>query len=808
MSAAACMCVRVQLSGGRQLQALGLQAAGSSAAGVRAHHALTEACHGVSGSGCAEAAGAARARMHAGAWPHALLGLGLAAPTGVYPPAAARWHSSSSSRQVAGPAGPSGRTTDRGFLDFVDGGRTNAERGSSNTDAAAGLEDGKDGGPRPRGGVGAAVRRPRGHRPWVAGEGAKLPNWLHILIRKREVRDAVERVTRPPPPRARHQGCGRRLPPAPAELTSHIMGARGVRELSELVERHSPGGEFATRPLSHVHVTALYRQGAWLVSQRWRSRSAEHADGGGGSGGHGAADAVGGGGGSGGRAEWDTAVEALAERLATRLFQVLDKMDMRGVAQVVWSMGKMRLRLDPVLRDALQTHLATAVVVPLPDALPSTASSNATAASDSGGRQRGERRARVPRVATATPSELVDLVVGLSWLRVRLTSTEPPRHARDAAAGGHAREPAGWQPLLSAVASAAHARALGTPRLPVLLPALARAHVHASTDARVVDALACAFLDCLPQLASWADARDLSQDSPGHKHDSPNHTRHSHDRHGRHDSSTEDHLTRLLAGAPSETGTGTGAEKAHDMVPVQPSGSTGGPDPLRALAACVSGLAGMGVASPRVAAAAAGAVRQCLLEQQEQQEQQQREQQKQRGQQPEQQQHQHEGSGSSDSADSAVDTAAPARSQTPDARPPLHPTFAYMEDELLQRTSGGGSDGAGTGKATGPLHPFAHVDMGALLEEDDPGGISAAVGAAGAASAAAAAAAQASPQLQGDNITHVAAGTRHGDALWHVTAAPRDGGLYARGDLLRALNGWGVLDEELQRLLSPEQHNS
>ena len=54
------------------------------------------------------------------------------------------------------------------------------------------------------------------------------------------------------------------MPAAPAELTSNIMGARSVAKLSEILERHSPGGTFQTRPLSPVHVTAMYRWGRGL----------------------------------------------------------------------------------------------------------------------------------------------------------------------------------------------------------------------------------------------------------------------------------------------------------------------------------------------------------------------------------------------------------------------------------------------------------------------------------------------------------------------------------------------------------------
>ena len=124
-----------------------------------------------------------------------------------------------------------------------------------------------------------------------------------------------------------------------------------------IVERHSPGGVFQHRPLGPIHVTALYRQAAWLDRQQqqqpWglggqRDRD-DHAvqgrDGGGPTvqGRYRGDPEVQGrvGGGPAVQERYRGGMDNLVDQLNVRLFQVLPKMDMRGVAQALWSMGKM-----------------------------------------------------------------------------------------------------------------------------------------------------------------------------------------------------------------------------------------------------------------------------------------------------------------------------------------------------------------------------------------------------------------------------------------------------------------------------------
>jgi hypothetical protein len=40
--------------------------------------------------------------------------------------------------------------------------------------------------------------------------------------------------------------------------------SRRVSDLLQIVERHAPDGIFHSRPLSAIHVTALFQQAAWL----------------------------------------------------------------------------------------------------------------------------------------------------------------------------------------------------------------------------------------------------------------------------------------------------------------------------------------------------------------------------------------------------------------------------------------------------------------------------------------------------------------------------------------------------------------
>jgi hypothetical protein len=107
-------------------------------------------------------------------------------------------------------------------------------------------------------------------------------------------------------------------------------------------------------------------------------------------------------------------------------------------------------------------------------------SGSARSSGISGSRGAGpQSRSWVPRVYLASSSELVQLVVGLSWLGVK-------------AAG-----PA-WQPVLSAVTRAANSGLLEPRQLPAVLPALRR--IHAGADSHLLDALAARFMDCLPEL--------------------------------------------------------------------------------------------------------------------------------------------------------------------------------------------------------------------------------------------------------------------------------------------------------------------
>jgi hypothetical protein len=74
---------------------------------------------------------------------------------------------------------------------------------------------------------------------------------------------------RPPQPRRGGGGAGGvAFAPAASEVTATIMSAGTLGELSRLVRDHSGGGVYARQPLGPLHLTALFKQAAWLSSSR------------------------------------------------------------------------------------------------------------------------------------------------------------------------------------------------------------------------------------------------------------------------------------------------------------------------------------------------------------------------------------------------------------------------------------------------------------------------------------------------------------------------------------------------------------
>ncbi len=101
---------------------------------------------------------------------------------------------------------------------------------------------------------------------------------------------------------------------------------RTFDELLATVERHSPGGTFETRPLGPIHLTALFKQAAWLDRGRPQAADgglADPAAGHGNRGGWGTETGLmEGGRGGGGAARGRMSGDVLLERLQTRLMQV------------------------------------------------------------------------------------------------------------------------------------------------------------------------------------------------------------------------------------------------------------------------------------------------------------------------------------------------------------------------------------------------------------------------------------------------------------------------------------------------------
>ncbi|GAX78222.1 hypothetical protein CEUSTIGMA_g5664.t1 [Chlamydomonas eustigma] len=308
---------------------------------------------------------------------------------------------------------------------------------------------------------GAEIKRsPQRHkRAWPAGEGGKLPSWLHIIIRKREQREASSTSDKTSAPplfwKKKSQGAGRPLPPTPSELTSHIMKSRKMSDLLQIAERHAPDGIFHNRPLSAIHLTALFQQAAWLHRGTQPQLSSVPDT------------------------DWNNTLCALIEKLNIRLFQLMDAMDSKGLSQVLWSMGKLGQRIDPVLTAAVLEHLGNKVN--------SLASHNSSGVSLDGGRRKGfsPSSLSVPRVHTASMEELMGMTVGLTWLGVRFDAR--------------------WQILLSAISRQANSGALQPKQIPLLLKCLVKG--DAGWDDHLVDAIAARLLDCLPELATTSSPR-------------------------------------------------------------------------------------------------------------------------------------------------------------------------------------------------------------------------------------------------------------------------------------------------------------
>ena len=150
------------------------------------------------------------------------------------------------------------------------------------------------------------------------------------------------------------------------------MSSRSLRELNRVLQDHSGGGRFARQPLGPRHLTALFKQAAWLGSssgstpaayaggldpaatqaagqERRHSDEATAAPDPGSAGTSASVAAA--------RATADPAphahrtspsahlgqeLVALLDELSERLFQQLDRMDTRGVCEVAWAMGKLR----------------------------------------------------------------------------------------------------------------------------------------------------------------------------------------------------------------------------------------------------------------------------------------------------------------------------------------------------------------------------------------------------------------------------------------------------------------------------------
>lgn len=265
----------------------------------------------------------------------------------------------------------------------------------------------------------------RSARPWKAGEGGNLPSWLHILIRKREKRDGLPPTSlqrKRSNPSSSLPSRQKLFPPAPSELTTLIMQTNTIEGLSSIIEKHSSDGNFKDLPLGPHHLTALYRKASWIARQ--------------------------------GR---DKSLSRLVDDLDVKLFEIMPRMDMRGLSSILWSKGMLGCeRLDPVLLESILRHMnATVDIIPPPLSPLSTSDTTSGNLQDPWLRGAGQssspsppsrrltnpsiKKVSVPRVSSATSKEITDLCTGLSWLSVDMRKSQGE-----------------WNPLMNAIAR--HAR--------------------------------------------------------------------------------------------------------------------------------------------------------------------------------------------------------------------------------------------------------------------------------------------------------------------------------------------------------------
>jgi hypothetical protein len=324
--------------------------------------------------------------------------------------------------------------------------------------------------------------RRRLKRPWKAGEGAKLPSWLHILIRKREKRDGSSLTMQKRHRQPTTSGPLRQklFPPAPSELTTLIMQTNTLNGLSSIVHRHSSDGPFKDLPLGPRHLTALYQKTSWIARQQDHDR---------------------------------TRLSMLLENLDSKLFEVLPRMDMRGISSILWSKGMMGgKRLDPILLESILGSMNASTDITLSPLLtPSTpnnqndpwlrgagTSSSAPSSSSSSRRLTNAplKKVTAPRISTATSQELTDLCTGLSWLSVDMS---------------HSQKEWKWTPLMNAIARHARLGSLEPQQLSDVLYSLRACGMRC--EPHHLEDLSARAVKCLPHLTPLALINDKQQPS-------------------------------------------------------------------------------------------------------------------------------------------------------------------------------------------------------------------------------------------------------------------------------------------------------
>ncbi|MEW5319202.1 MAG: hypothetical protein WDW38_010367 [Sanguina aurantia] len=141
-----------------------------------------------------------------------------------------------------------------------------------------------------------------------------MPVWLHVMKRKRHEQHGVTfaaRMASPP------KGPKRVYPPTPKEMTRHIGDMTSPTQLQPLLQKH-PGR------VGHIQLTAAVAQAAWLLRE--------------------------------GKAE-QSQVHVLLDQLTDSVFHSLESMDIRGLASIVWCMGRARFTPNPVFLQALTETL-------------------------------------------------------------------------------------------------------------------------------------------------------------------------------------------------------------------------------------------------------------------------------------------------------------------------------------------------------------------------------------------------------------------------------------------------------------------